>query len=232
MHIILGVFSTMILTPSLCLELSETWVAPQHYCHMFSPSATVYCHASKSLLPRCLSCCHCLLPRFQVLAALLFAFVITAPLRFQPYTEYYTAKLLRCYAEFFLGFDCLPFLHPASHTATLSSFILVACHSSIMFSTPYSHAEFFQYIILLSNVHRLYHTTLMIICWLNISLEHDPRSSSSSAIRIRSFRCVFDPSAALILNAPMRLWHQIVIWSGGEPSHCPAGSADIPNVVK
>ena len=43
----------------------------------------------------------------------------------------------------------------------------------------------------------------MIICWLNISLEHDPRSSSSSAIRIRSFWCVFDPSAALILNAPM-----------------------------
>ena len=112
MHIILGVFSTMILTPSLCLELSETWAAPQHYCHMFSPSATVYCHASKSLLPRCLSCCHCLLPRFQVLAATLFAFVITAPLRFQPYTEYYTAKLLRCYAEFFL--------------------VLIACHSSIL----------------------------------------------------------------------------------------------------
>jgi hypothetical protein len=55
----------MILTPSLCLELSESWVAPQHYCHMFGPSATVYCHAvcraataychtSKSLLPRCL----------------------------------------------------------------------------------------------------------------------------------------------------------------------------------
>ena len=51
MHIILGVFSTMILTPSLCLELSESWVAPQHYCHMFGPAATVYCHASKSLLP-------------------------------------------------------------------------------------------------------------------------------------------------------------------------------------
>ena len=38
----------MILTPSLCLELSESWVAPQHYCHMFGPPATVYCHASSS----------------------------------------------------------------------------------------------------------------------------------------------------------------------------------------